>query len=598
MKPARDPITLEVIKHALDSIGDEMALTVMRSAYSGIVRDGLDYSTALCDAEGQLLSQGVTTPLHLGSFPDAMVILLEKCRGDIYPEDVFIFNDPYGSGGTHLPDIYIIKPIFFEGSRQGFSCTVAHQTDIGGLVPGSNSIHSTEIFQEGLCIPTLKLYERGQLNKSIIEILKKNVRVPVLVMGDIRAQLSACTVGEKAFLELAKRYGVERLKVHLQELIDYTEELVRAEIGKLPDGEYRFVDYIDGLGEEPKPIQIHVRLSIQGDTMTVDFDGTSQQVKAGINSPLPFSKSAVYVAVRSVMGADIPNNAGYFRPIIVKAPFGSVVNPKDYAPCAVRGITGFRITDTVLGALAQVLPGRVPADGEGGSSLPNIGGYHEGKPFIYVESVMGTWGGRPDRDGAEGMPHPAANQTNQPIELIEATLPLRIERYGFVQNSGGAGKFRGGLALVREWRLLAEEAVLSIRSDKRRIRPYALHGGKPGTPSWNIINPGHENERILPVLPMEGVILKQGDLFRHIMPGGGGWGNPLERDPERVLDDVLDEKLTVEYVQCAYGVVIDPERLTIDKEATRKKRAEMLAERTSVNRDFDDTEALEPPELL
>jgi N-methylhydantoinase B len=570
-----DPITLEVIKNALDAIGDEMALTVMRSAYSGIVRDGLDYSTAFCDAKGRLLSQGVTTPLHLGSFPDAMANLLEKFEGDISPGDIFIFNDPYGSGGTHLPDVYIIKPIFTAEVRRGFACTVAHQTDIGGLVPGSNSIHSTEIFQEGLCIPTLKLYDRGHLNKAIMDMIAKNVRVPVLVLGDIRAQLSACTMGENAFLDLIEKYGAETLETYLEGLILHTERLVRAEIAAWPDGVCTFADYIDGLGEDPEPIRIQVTLTIEGDSMTVDFDGTSPQVKAGLNSPLPFTKSAVYVAIRSAMGADIPNNLGYFRPITVKAPCGTVVNPRDYAPCAVRGITGFRITDAVLGALAQVAPERVPADGEGGSSLPNIGGYHEGKHFIYVESMMGTRGGCPHRDGEDGGPHPAANQTNQPIELIEATLPLRVERYGFVQDTGGAGKFRGGLALIREWRILAEEAVLAMRSDKRRVPPYGLQGGKPGTPSLNVINPGREDERVLPVLPMEGVPLRRNDLFRHVMPGGGGWGDPLERDPVQVLEDVLDEKLTITYVRREYGVVIDPERWVIDREATGRLRSEM-----------------------
>lgn len=573
-----DPITLEVIKNALDSIGDEMALTVVRSAYSGIIRDGLDFSTALCDDQGQILSQGVTTPLHLGSFPDALANLLTTYQGRIDPEDVFIFNDPYGSGGIHLPDIYVIKPVFVQAALQGFACTVAHQTDIGGLVPGSNSIHSSEIFQEGLCLPTLKLYDRGRLNESIWAIIRKNVRVPELVMGDLRAQLAATAVGEKSFLGLLEEYGVDELKYYLNGLISQTERQVRSEILAMPDGVYQFTDYIDGLGEDPEPIRIQVALTICGETMIVDFEGTSGQVKAGINSPLPFTKSAAYVAIRCVLGADLPNNSGCFRPIVIRAPKGTIVNPRDHAACAVRGITGFRITDAVLGALAHVAPDRIPADGEGGSSLITIGGYHDHEPFVYVESMMGTWGGRPNRDGCDGAPHPAANQTNQPIEMIEATLPLRIERYGLVPDSGGPGKFRGGLALIREWRILADDAVLAMRSDKRRFPPYGLHGGKCGTGSLNVVNPGLGNGRVLPVLPMEGVILQKGDLFRHIMPGGGGWGDPLERDPTLVLRDVIDEKLTAEYVQREYGVVIGPEGDGVNEIATRELRDHLRAE--------------------
>lgn len=580
MRPDLDPITLEVIKNALDSIVDEMALTIMRSAYSGIVRDGLDYSTAFCDAQGRMLAQGLTLPVHLGSFPDAMTGVFNKYAQQIYPGDCFIFNDPYGSGGMHLPDIYVIKPIFAEDALQGFACTVAHHTDVGGMVPGSNSIHSTEIFQEGLCIPTLKLYERGQLNETILAILRKNVRVPVLVLGDLRAQLSACSVGEKAFLALIEKYDAETLQVYMEELMNYAERLARAEIAAMPDGVYEFTDYIDGLGEEPEPIRFHVTLTIHNDSMVVDFTGTSPQVKGGINAPFPFTKSAVYLAVRSVMGGDMPNNEGYFRPIKVSAPLGTIVNPTDHAPCAVRGITGYRTADVVFGALAKVVPDRVPADGEGGSSLITIGGYDRGLPFVYVESLMGTWGGRPDRDGTDGAPHPAANQTNIPIELIELELPLRVERYGFVPDSGGPGKFRGGLALTREWRILADEAVMTVRSDKRRFPPYGLQGGKPGAPSWNVINPDQEGERVLPVLPLASINLRCDDLFRHVMPGGGGWGDPLERDPNRVLEDVLDQKQTVEFARREYGVVIDPDWLVLDAAATAQLRAVMHTARS------------------
>lgn len=574
MSNAIDPISFDVIRNALDSAADQMAITLIRSGYSAIVRDSVDFSTALCDSEGHMVAQGLTTPLHLGSFPDAMQHLVAEYAGRMQPGDVFTLNDPYGSGGMHLPDLYVIKPIFFHGTVEGYAATVAHHTDVGGICPGSNSIHSTEIFQEGLCIPLLKLYDCGRPNETLFRMIEKNVRVPKKVLGDIRAQLAACHTGEKAFLELLVKYGPATLRRYLKEMLDYAERIMRAEIRNIPDGKYEYVDFIDGLGENPEPIKFHVTLTVEGDTMIVDWTGTSPQVQGGINSPIPFTRSATYLALRSVIAQDIPNSEGYMRPIHVIAPPGTIVNPVFPAACGARGITGFRMLDAMLGALAQAIPDRVPAAGEGGSSIISIGGYDHGEPFVYVETILGTWGGRPNRDGTEGVSNPGANQSNQPIELIESQFPFEIREYGLLPDSGGAGKYRGGLSLVREYRLLAEEAILTLRSDRRTHLPYGLQGGECGTPSWSILNPG-PHQRILPTLPMEAVRLKQGDVFRHILAGGGGYGNPLERDPELVLEDVLDEKLSIEYVRRTYGVVIDPNTMTIDRDATERLREEM-----------------------
>ena len=566
-----DPVTFEVIRNALDSIADQTAIALMRSAYSGIVRDSVDYSTALCDRQGRMLAQGLTTPLHLGSFPDAMQQLIQQYDGRIYPGDIFTLNDPYGSGGMHLPDIYAIKPIFFDGRVEGFAATVAHHTDVGGISPGSNSIHSTEIYQEGLCIPLLKLYERGEPNETLFSIIKKNVRVPDKVLGDIRAQVAACNIGEKGFLQLLAKHEVGTLHVYLEEILNYAEQVMRAQIAALPDGEYEFVDFIDGLGENPEPIKFQVKLTIDGDEAIVDWTGTSGQVKGGINAPVPFTRSASYLGIRSVIGRDLPNSEGYMRPIKVVAPIGTIVNPRPPAPCSARGITGFRMLDTLWGALAQAIPGRVPAAGEGGASIPSIGGYQDGKPFVYVETLLGTWGGRPNRDGTEGISHPGANQSNIPIEMTEAEHPLEVRHYGFVTDSGGPGKHRGGLALAREYRLLADEAVLTVRSDRREHLPYGMDGGKPGSPSQNVLNPGPQ-ARILPVLPMQAVSLKAGDVFRHVLASGGGYGNPLERDPHNVLEDVLDEKLTIQSARDEYGVIIDPKSMSLDPGATERLR--------------------------
>ncbi|MBI3977619.1 MAG: hydantoinase B/oxoprolinase family protein [Chloroflexi bacterium] len=571
-----DPITFEVIRSAMDSIADQMAIALTRSAYSGIVRDSLDYSTAFCDRYGRMVAQGLTTPLHLGSFPDAMRNVVARYGGRMRPGDIYILNDPYGSGGMHLPDIYVVKPIFVEGAVEAYATTLAHHTDVGGIVPGSNSIHSTEIYQEGLRIPLMKLSDGGEPNETLLKLIEANVRVPVMVLGDLRAQVAACNTAEQAFLEIVGRYGVPTMREHLEEMLDHGERIARAAIAALPDGVYEFTDYIDGLGEDPEPIVFRVAVTIAGDSLTVDWSGTSPQVKGGINAPMPFAKSATYVGIRGVIRQNLPNSEGYMRPIKVVAPLGTIVNPVLPGACGARGITGFRMIDTVLGALAQAIPDRIPAACEGGASIPSIGGYQDGKPFVYVETLLGTWGARPNRDGAEGISNLGANQSNQPVELVEAEQPLEIRGYGLVPDSGGAGKYRGGLALYREYRLLADEAILTVRSDRRAHPPYGLQAGAAGTPSWNIVNPG-SGQRILPTLALEAVQLRRGDVFRHVMAGGGGCGNPLDRDPHLVLEDVLDEKLTVEYARRVYGVVVDPTTLTLDPVATERVREELWA---------------------
>ena len=552
---ALSPFLIELVRNALDTIADELALIIMRTAYSSIVRDAMDYSTAVCDAAGATLAQGLTTPLHLGSFYDAMTNLIASYAGRIYEGDVFIFNDPYLAAGQHLPDVYVVRPVFVDGTLEAWSTTVAHQNDIGGMVPGSNSIGSTEIYQEGLRLPVLKLVERGVEQTAIWDIISANVRVPDKVLGDIRAQVSACFVGEKELSALFRKYGAPTLRRVFAEIHDYAERLTRAEFSEIPDGVYEFSNHIDGIGADPEPIAFHVKLTIRGDEAIVDFTGTSAQVKGGINSPIPFTKAAAYTALRSVLKSEIPNAQGFTRAITVIAPSGSIANPVSPAACGARGITGFRMIDCLMGALAQAVPDRVPADGNGGATLPSIGGIHNGRAFVFVETMMGTTGGTPAHDGLEGVAHLGANQSNIPIEMIEAEHPLRIERYALVPDSGGPGKYRGGLSMVREFRLLADEAVLTVRSDKRRFPPYGLHGGHAGAPCWNVVNPDGDAQ-VLPTLFKDVFTLRRGDVFRHTLAGGGGHGSPLERDPALVLRDFVQERVSARHAAEAYGVVI------------------------------------------
>jgi N-methylhydantoinase B len=574
-----DPIVLEVIKNAFDTIADEMALILMRTAHSPIVRDSMDFSTAICDAEGRSLAQGVTTPMHLGSFYDAMTFLIKTFKGDLNPGDIFIGNDPYAAAGQHLPDVYIIKPIFIETALVGWVTTIAHQADIGGIVPGSNALGAEEIYQEGLRLPFLKLFEAGKRNDAIWEIIALNVRVPDMVHGDLSAQLSACTTGEREYLALIQRYGMQVVNFYIEELHDYAERLTRLEISELPDGTYHFVDHIDGLGEHPEPVIFSLALTIAGDTVTADWAGTSAQVRGGINTPLPFTKAGVYTAMRSIMQSDIPNCHGFTRPFNVTAPLGTVVNSVQPAPTGARGITGYRVIDCMFGALAQVVPDRVTADGTGGSTLPSFGGYTEdGKPYVFAETFMGTWGASSQHDGQEGVPHMGANQANVPIEMIEANYPLRILRYGLEPDSAGPGKFRGGNALVRDYEVLTDDCVFGVRSDKRDFPPHGLAGGSDGQPSASILIQDGKRTT-LPAMVTNPIRLRKGDRFLHVTPSGGGYGPAWERQVEKVLFDIREETLSIDSAKSQYGVVAERQGddLVVNEPQTEERRQAMRA---------------------
>lgn len=565
-----DPITFELIKNTFGSIVDEMALVIVRTAYSGVVKDVMDFSTALCDAEGRMIAQGLTIPLHLGSIPDAMMAILAKYGGDVHPGDVYVLNDPF-EGGMHLPDIFVLKPVFLEGRLVGFAATVTHHTDVGGRVAGSNASDSTEIYAEGLRIPPLRLYERGRPNDTLFSVIEKNVRVPVKVLGDFRAQLSACYVAEQRYLALFERYGAETVGRYTEELYDYSERMTRAEIATLPDGEYAFEDSIDGDGLDERPIPLRVKITITGDGLACDFTGSSPQVRGALNATMSFTKAAVYGAIKYVLGADIPNNAGFFRPIRVIAPPGTILNAVLPAACAARGLTGLRTADLMFGALAQIVPRRAMAASEGGPTGVSIGGYHADRtPFVFVEFISSGWGGRSHKDGIDGISTPISNNSNTPAEVSEVEYPVAIDCYEFAPDSGGPGRFRGCLGVQRAYRLLEEEATLQVRADRQRSRSFGLFGGQPGGPSLNVL---HRDGQATTLPAKFTMTMKRGDVFHHVQPGGGGFGDPLERDPERVLDDVRNEKVSLEAARRDYRVAIDPQTWRVDPAETARLRA-------------------------
>jgi N-methylhydantoinase B len=593
-----DPIDFELFKNALFGAADEMALTVFRTTYSGVLKDNMDYSTAIFAGDGTLVAQGLTLPGHLGSMPTAIAAVKATFAGEVAPGDVYILNDPF-RGGMHLPDVFVFQPIFLppplpspaRGGRVGggdgadapiaWAGTVCHHTDVGGRVPGSNASDSTEIYQEGLRIPPLKLYDRGRRNDTLFALIEQNVRVPVKVFGDLRAQLAACHIAEQAILELAARYGGDRLAQYMTELVDYAERMTRAAIRELPDGVYDFLDHIDDDGiDVGRPIPLKVTITKQGDRIAVDWTGSSPQVKGAINNTLSYTKSASYCAIRAILPQNIPTNEGVFRAIAVTAPQGTIANMVLPGACAARGLTGFRMVDCMFGALAKMLPDRVFAASDGGNTGVSIGGWHQDRtPFIYVDFTCCAWGARPYADGLDGNSHIYANMASQPIEVTESEQPLQIAAYEFIQDAMGPGKFRGGAPFRREYRLLADEAVLQVRSDRHAFRPFGLYGGGAGRPSMNWLNPERNPAPLPSKLTMT---IKRGDLFRHEVAGGGGWGDPSERDPALVLQDVLNEFVSPRSAREDYGVVLSGSPLVVDAAATATLRQQMRAARNGV----------------
>jgi N-methylhydantoinase B len=546
-----DPITFAVIKSGLDSVVDDMAYTVVRIARSEIVKDVMDFSAALCDADGQMVAQAKTIALHLGAVPEAIAAVLSKFGDDLHEGDAVIMNDPY-HGGMHLPDIFMFVPLFYSGKRRAFAVVICHHTDVGGRVPGSNASDSTEIYQEGLRIPPLKLYARGVLNDTLETLIKINVRVPDRVWGDLQAQYAAAHVGARGLNRLFARYGADDVVRYMHELIDYAERMTREEIRQWPKGTYSFVDYMDSDGFTDAPIPIKVAITVNEDSLTVDYAGSSPQVRAALNSTRSYTQSCTYLSVRCVLNRDIPNNVGVFRCIEVKVPNASVLDPVLPGACAARALTGYRIFDTMLGALAQIVPHRVPAAGEGGNSVVCISGLRQNrKPFIIVDMICGAWGGRPDKDGVEAITNPSQNLSNMPVEVMEAEHPVRVEEYAFVPDSCGAGRWRGGLGIKRSYRVLADDALLQLRTDRTAFAPYGLKGGEPGGLSRSFITTEGKTTPLPGKITMR---IGKDTVISHEQAGGGGYGDPKQRDSALVREDVTDEKISAGYARKHYGI--------------------------------------------
>jgi len=565
-----DPITLEVLRNRFDAIAAEIQLTLLRSAFSVILKEGEDCSAAIFNQRGEIIAQSTALPQHMGAFIPALArIMREFPPATMRPGDIYTMNDPH-DGGTHLPDLIIAAPAIVDGGVVGFSVCLAHQEDFGGKVPGSMPTDSTEIYQEGLIVPPLKLHDAGRPDATLLKIIARNVRLPREVLGDIIAQISAVTVGCNRIADLCRSYGVETVLAYMDHLLDYAEARTRARIAAIPDGVYRFTDYMDNDGIDlDRRVPISIAISIDGSEAVVDYADTSPQVRGPINAPLSGALASVYFAFRCVTDPTIPNNHGCYRPIRVLVPDGCLLNPRPGAPVAIRAHTLKRAADTVLGALVQAVPNRVPAAPAGSISCVSFGGARpDGSRFGLSDLTAGGAGARPTLDGVEVLDTDVSNCMNVPTEAIELSYPLRVLHYRLRRDGGGAGRMRGGTGIDRAVQVTSGEIVASYRSERHFTSPWGLFGGR-AAPRWetSVIRADGTTETI----PSKArLTLCAGDVLRVLSGGGGGYGNPAERLPEAVLTDVLDRKVSVEAARAEYGVAIENGR--IDEDDTQRLR--------------------------
>ena len=515
---AVDAISLEVFKNLFAAVAEEMGVTLQRASFSPNIRERLDFSCAVFDAEARMIAQAAHIPVHLGSMPASVAAAVAEFE-EFFPGDVIVLNDPY-HGGTHLPDITMISPVFAGGELCYFVASRAHHADVGGMTPGSSPL-STELYQEGIIIPPLKLRLSGWMNEGAMALIIANSRNPAERIGDLEAQMAAHRIGESRMLDMMIEHGIDQTAEHATALLDYSRRMTQAVIATLPDGLYRFQDAMEGDGQAEYEIPIHVQIEILGESMTVDFTGSAPQVLGNVNAVPAIVRSATWYCVRLLADEEIPVNHGCFQPVAVITPEGSFLNPR-FPAAVVLGNTeaSQRVVDTVLGALAQAMPDLVPAASQGTMNNFTVGGFSGETQFVYYETLGGGHGGFKGGAGLSGRHCHMSNTLNTPVEALEYSLPLRVWRYHLRDGSGGAGQFRGGDGIVREYELLVP-ATITINSERRLRPPYGVNGGGPGTCGLNrIVHAGREavvsGKHVAQLAPGDRVIIET--------PGGGGWG--------------------------------------------------------------------------
>jgi len=592
-----DPVTEQVIAGALENIAIEMGHKLARMSYSSIIRESEDFGAALLDVQGRQLCESVqSTPLQLGPIPGYMrgiMRLFREREDEFYPGDVIIHNSPY-HGASHEPDVGFCVPVFHrspEAPREelvGFSFTTAHHLDLGALTPGSCGIvNATDAYAEGLQFLALKVYERGVRNEALWRTLRDNIRAPDMVVGDMEAQVAACQIGAERFVELIDLYGLDQVLAASEARMDYSERMLRRQIESLPDGTYRAVGFIDGFQDHPDPayknLRIEAAVTVKGSDLIVDLTGTSPQIDLPLNMPLEGTVDvAIYLIIRSILldsatHEHVPQNSGITRPITIIAPPGTLANPRFPAPTIARFCPGNIVADTVMRALAQAAPDRIAA-GVGNMKVIAYSGPVDGNYWVYMDITEGSYGGRPGKDGMDAMDSLYANTRNNPIEDIESHYPLRVTRYELCDGPAGPGRWRGGLGSVRDIAFLAPGGM-SLEGDGSCFAPWGIFGGKDGTPGAVVLNPDRPDETSLPSkFPYR--LASPGDTIRTVSPCGGGYGDPLERDPARVLEDVLDGFVSRADAHERYGVVLSEKQdagLELDLDATERHRRDLRA---------------------
>ena len=549
-----DPVTLEVVNNAMVGVAEQMAATILRSSYSTVIREMLDYSTAVFDLEGRIIAQSCRIPIHLNSMSRSLGTILGTAFpiAAWNPGDIIVTNDPY-QGGQHLPDVQTFLPVFAGGEPVAICGTLGHHLDIGGMRPGSYAGDATEIYQEGLRIPPIKLFEGGAIDERLFAMIAANIRQPEMTIGDLRAQTAALEIGRDGVLELIARYGVATIMACLEAAVAASAGRLRDRLRELPAGTYEGHDFVDDDGVVDAPIRIVTRVTIGDGTIHVDFTGTDAQRRSPINATLSSCESAVYYAILAIVDPTIPANYGVYQPIAITAPEGTVVNALPPAPVVGRNAITHAIVNALMRALSQAVPERVTAAYYGMSNVHVLAGDGGGRAgWIFFDIEVGGWGARRDKDGPDCHSQGIHNLANTPIEMVEASYPLRFARYELVADSGGAGRQRGGLGVRRDIELLDEAGSLDTQFDKFKVAPFGLFGGGDGAPGRLVINPDGPDPVELPSKTVNHR-LRKGDVLSMRTQGGGGYGPPAERDPQALARDLREGKVSARAAARDYG---------------------------------------------
>ena len=551
-----DGILLEVIGNTFMSIAEEMGAVLVKSAYSTNIKERKDCSCALFDAAGNTIAQAEHIPMHLGS----MLGLIGEIKRhfkleEIKPGDMFIANDPYNGGGTHLPDIAVASPVFYDGEIVAFVANIAHHNDVGGRVPGSNAADSDSIYAEGIRIPTVKIFREGELDKDILNLILLNCRVRHIRLGDLNAQFACNKKGVQRMEDICAKYGKETVALCMEELLDYSERKIRMALSAIPNGSHEFEDYLDSDGLGSDPIKLKVKVAIKDEDIELDFTDNPDQVKGAINLPLSALRASVYYAIRSIVDPSLPSNGGYYRAIHIKSRPGCILGCTEPAACAGRSDTAQRVADMIFGAMSDVVPHQVIAGSNSSITGVYFGGVSPdtGEYYVYMETFGGGSGARFNKDGLSCVQVHMSNTSNLPIESMEVEFPYMVERYELVTDSGGPGKYRGGLSMSKDIRVLGHDSEFTIKADRQKVPPYGLFGGKPGLPGLITIYPDTDEARTVDS-KKSGNLLKANGVLRCQMPGAGGYGNPLERSRELLIKDLEEGYVSPESAMRDYGM--------------------------------------------